>query len=122
MSLAIRFVLRLRSVATIREDPNRIAEWPRPQVALSAWTAANRRITASSVGPAPPGAWPPCVHVLLGFRRPCTNELTNGTTSGRELADPEDADPQPNRHHGPRDAGRVRRRRRAGLPDARRGP
>src|SRR6266446_7543588 len=80
MSPAIRSVLRLRSVAAIREHPNRIAEWPRPQVALCAWTAANRRITASSVGPAPPGAWPPCVLVLLGFRCPCTNELTNGIT------------------------------------------
>src|SRR5437773_12255638 len=44
-----------------------------------------RRITASSVGHVPLGTWPPCVLVLLGFRRPCTNELTDGTTSMTEL-------------------------------------
>jgi ribulose-phosphate 3-epimerase len=37
-------------------------------------------MTASSVGPVPTGTWPPCVLVLLGFRRPDTNELTDGTT------------------------------------------
>src|SRR5215468_4743276 len=38
-------------------------------------------MTASSVGHVPTGTRPPCVLVLLGFRRPCTNELTDGTTS-----------------------------------------
>src|SRR5262249_20733816 len=38
-------------------------------------------MTASSVGHVPSGTRPPCVLVLLGFRRPCTNERTDGTTS-----------------------------------------
>src|SRR5438034_8635826 len=39
-------------------------------------------MTASSVGHVRSGTRPPCVLVLLGFRRPCTNELTDGTTNG----------------------------------------
>src|SRR5437588_7061389 len=35
---------------------------------------------ASSVSHVPTGTRPPCVLGLLGFRRPCTNELTDGTT------------------------------------------
>src|SRR2546430_17693208 len=38
-------------------------------------------MTSSSVGHVPLGTRPPCVLVLLGFRRPFTNELTDGTTS-----------------------------------------
>src|SRR5262249_35872693 len=53
---------------------------------LCAWPAANRRMTASSVGPVPTGTWPPCVLVLLGFRLPCTNELTDATSDGAGAA------------------------------------
>ena len=35
---------------------------------------------ASSVGHVPTGTRPPCVLGPLGFRQPCTNELTDGTT------------------------------------------
>src|ERR1700756_344667 len=127
MSPAIRSVLRLRSVATIREDPNRIAEWPRPQVALSAWAAANRRITASSVGPAPPGAWPPCVLVLLGFRWPCTNELTDVTTRDRpagETGCQERALPDDRRdvHGAAADAERREHPARADVPQGKQHP
>src|SRR4051794_32920097 len=40
-------------------------------------------MTASSEARVPTGTRPPCVLVLLGFRRPCTNELTDGTTRHR---------------------------------------
>src|SRR5256885_6789465 len=46
-------------------------------------------MTSSSVGHVPLGARPPCVLVLLGFRRPFTNELTDGTT--RRKTDSESA-------------------------------
>jgi len=66
-----RSVLKVaRLVATVRS-------------CVCAWTAANRRMTASSVGHVPSGTRPPCVLVLLGFRRPYTTELTDGTTSDR---------------------------------------
>src|SRR5262245_59314042 len=45
-------------------------------------------MTASSGGRSAtrPMYQPPCVLVLLGFRRPCTNELTDGTTRTRKGA------------------------------------
>src|SRR5438105_12989168 len=41
---------------------------------------------ASSVGHVPLGTRPPCVLGLLGFRRPCTNGLTDVTARNKELA------------------------------------
>ena len=38
-------------------------------------------MTSSSLGHVPSGTRPPCVLVLLAYRRPSTNELTDATTS-----------------------------------------
>src|SRR3954464_6504176 len=45
-------------------------------------------MTASSEVRVPTGTRPPCVLVLLGFRRPFTNELTDGTTRKRRELHP----------------------------------
>src|SRR5262245_41683982 len=55
-------------------------------------------MTTSSVGHVPTGTWPPCVLVLLGFRRPCTNELTDATTDG--AGDARDVPLRPERDRG----------------------